>query len=194
MSKLLITGTGYSGTHYMAEVLRRCGLCIEHESDEVPNTVSWRHLHRYTEYETVLHQVRNLRKVVTGMAYREPDWAWRIRDRVCSAMNDAGLSQPYQDNALKNAAKATLVYYRVAEEVTERSYRVEDVDAKRITDICHLVDVAPEGIEDALDAVSTNKSSKKAYHDGDYYEWEELREVPHGEALCQVAEEWDYKE
>lgn len=194
MKHLLITGTGGSGTHYIAEVLRRCGLDIEHESDlsVVPHTASWQHLDECSRYDVVLNQVRDLRKVVTVVWARWEDWVWQHTERLLRWIGAEPLRKPYSDFAMTNAVRHTLCLYKAAERCCDASYRVEDVDATKVTAICRLAGHEATGVDNALAEVSTHKSSKVAYHGRDYLTWETITALPGGRELREIARKWGY--
>ena len=81
-AKILITGTGRSGTHFTSKVLQKLGMDMPHERMGVDGTVSWKHIRggrfevvgkgRVQEvcdscFSTVLHQVRHPLKVISSM-------------------------------------------------------------------------------------------------------------------------------
>jgi len=71
----LITGYGRSGTLYTANLLIKLGYKVGHEFVDRDGIVSWMHLDRANDFETVIHQVRHPLKVLSSaMSVQEKAW------------------------------------------------------------------------------------------------------------------------
>jgi len=191
---MLITGTGCSGTHYIRRVLQRCGLNIGHEdeSHEYQHNVSWRHAHRSGEWDVTLYQLRDFRKAATGIMTRWHQRAWSFADRVLRQWWGVSLRTPYDYHCLHNAVTEVWWWHRICQKVCDAQYRVEDVAADTISWIGTKAGETVSGVGNALDAVSTNTSSKKEYHHNDYLTWEDIRGQGYGEQLWDAARENGY--
>jgi len=88
----LITGCGRSGTKYITEVLRQCGLDVGHETlgkDGVVSSIwavydsyypSYHHQGPRPHFDTVLHQVRHpLDTIGSLMTSSAESWYWNAR-------------------------------------------------------------------------------------------------------------------
>jgi len=194
MKRMLITGPGCSATTYMAKVLKLCGLDIEHEQypDETTHSVSFRHLRMAEKYDVILNQIRNFRKSVTGIYYRWNDAGWRDSNRVLRKYTDTELLLPWENHRFENTVKHVYYFHTVAEEKAKFSYRIEDCNSDLIKKICSFIDVTPQNIEQALNKVPTNQSSKSKYHNRNYFSWKEIKGVREGRRLTEEAKRWNY--
>jgi hypothetical protein len=124
----LITGSGRSGTKYMATVLRQCGLDVGHERPGRDGIVSsyycfeaaWypgQHVAPRPAFDVVLHQVRHplrsIASITTGHS-----WKW-----TCQFL-PVGPRAPL----LRRACWNWLVFNEEAERQAIFTYRVEDLE------------------------------------------------------------------
>jgi hypothetical protein len=127
--KLLVTGCGRSGTKYIALVLRRLGLDVQHEAMGRDGVVSWYMAvdaegvpfgpaRQDCEFEHVLHQVRHPLAVIASAASFKPQ-TWEF---IC-----AHIPVSMVDPLPLRCAKYWYYWNLEAERVAHWRYRVEDL-------------------------------------------------------------------
>jgi hypothetical protein len=129
---LLITGCARSGTRYIAFMMCECGLEFGHEwfhkdglsswpmavdSDKVP----WGHPSNNYNFKHVFHQVRHPLKVISSVYAWEPEASWEFIKRYVPEINDS-------DTRLVMTAKYWYYWNLLAEQKSDFTYRVEDID------------------------------------------------------------------
>lgn len=93
--KVLITGTGRSGTHYTARLLQTLGLDVPHEQIGEHGTASWKHIRsgvfevigkNRTQhidshgFDQIIHQVRHPLKVIASMqTFSLSSWSYMAK-------------------------------------------------------------------------------------------------------------------
>lgn len=154
----LVTGSGRSGTLYTAELLKACGLHVEHEGwwtlhrDREPiagldGDVSWLGCYDFGYQGTVYAQVRNPLHAIPSIHAREHLYPYYLIRRVTTVMTG--------DWAV-DAARIWLDYTRTAHRRAVAWWRVDDIDAALLTE--HF-GVDPDTAAAALDQVPTGLNS-----------------------------------
>ena len=196
MSRVLITGTGCSGTQYIAKVLRKCGLDIRWEEQGEDGTASWYHWSQRTtgRYDVIFHQMRDLRKACTGVAARWEPYIWKRSARVLKPHFGDVYNRPWGKHSLANAVRHCYYITKLISRAADYAYSVEKISARILQEIAFSIDhsIAIDIARSVLDAVSTSFASKMGYHHGDYLSWSDIREQEHGEELYEIAQEWGY--
>lgn len=156
--RAVITGTGRSGSGYIAQVLREAGVPCGHEEWWNPQHVhtdgllidsSWCALaiglDRYKGH--VFHQVRHPLDVVSSFMHEEPDSTYRPL-RLQTMPTDP-------DDPVEFGMLAWYCYVELAEHRAQRTWRLEDVNPGLIVDIAAAVgvDLSIDKAQDAIDAV-----------------------------------------
>lgn len=127
---LLITGCARSGTTYITEVLRHCGLDVLHERDGNDGIVSWLMAARdfstpygpayYNfRFKHIFHQVRDPLKSMSSFT-TESERAWNF------VMKHTPQIKP-TDSMIAKCAKYWYYWNKRAEAKAEWTYRVEDI-------------------------------------------------------------------
>ena len=150
-TKLLITGAPRSGTYFTTRLLFNLGLDIRHENTDTHGTVSCLHLINPTGFTKIVHQIREPLKSVCSL--HKVDWLakelWLDQkdDEHFSGhfdVNDAAkkmgetstireiawrrfLSDIKDNNLTRKCMKAYLSWNKLAMEVSEFTYKIEDV-------------------------------------------------------------------
>jgi hypothetical protein len=128
---LLITGCARSGTTYITEVLRHCGLDILHEAEGQHGIVSW--LMATRDYKTpygpafynfcfkhIFHQVRDPLKTMSSLT-TENRKAWLFVQKHTPQIKQ-------KDPLIVKCAKYWYYWNKKAEAKAEWTYRVEDIE------------------------------------------------------------------
>jgi hypothetical protein len=125
----LITGSGRSGTKYMATVLRACGLNVGHErlgrdgivsgfyAFDAPRYPGRRHPAPRPKFDTVLHQVREPLATI-GSLTTGRHWRW---SRQFTALREKN------PPPLRRACYVWLAFNQAAERQAVFTYRIEDL-------------------------------------------------------------------
>jgi len=130
---MIITGCGRSGTAYTAEVLKYLGLDVGHERLGKDGIISWplavmplkesvwgpnimKVLKNYGEETPILHQVRDPIKTISSCRYIK-GVSWRYIEKYI----------PSNGCKLKKAMQYWYYWNKAAEDVSEFTYRVENL-------------------------------------------------------------------
>lgn len=134
---ILITAIGRSGTAYIARILRSIGLDVHHESFGRDGTASWYWaafrrsdtsaisrrcrppiLNRTPRFRAILHQVRDpLNAIASFSTANESSWEWIYANTPVHP----------SDPLLKRCSEAWLHWNRMAEEISDWTYRIESL-------------------------------------------------------------------
>lgn len=129
--ELLIIGCARSGTFYITEVLKACGLRIGHEwirsdgvcswemtvdSEEVP----WGDAKEGCRFDHVFHQVRHPLKVISSLYHTEPRRSFPFIRKYLNEIHD-------EDSRLTVCAKYWYYWNLLAEQQAEFTYKIEDL-------------------------------------------------------------------
>lgn len=128
---LLITGCARSGTMYINKVLQKCGLEVRHESVGETGIVSWLMAvpskrapygpgGNNFQFVHTFHQVRDPLRTIPSLC-SEPAKSWAY---ICHHVPEISLN----DKVFVRAAKYYYYWNKMAEEKSEWTYRVEDID------------------------------------------------------------------
>lgn len=128
---LLITGCARSGTSYITEVLRLCGLDVLHEHEGTHGTVSWLMAARdFTtpygpayynfRFKHIFHQVRDPLKTMSSLTTEHPR-AWKYVMKHTPQIKE-------EDPMIVKCAKYWYYWNRRAEAKAEFTYRIEDLE------------------------------------------------------------------
>jgi len=150
-TKLLITGAPRSGTYFTTRLLFNLGLDIRHENTDTHGTVSSLHLINPTGFTKIVHQIREPLKTVCSL--HKVDWMGKelwldqkddesfsghfdinnaskkmgevssVRERVWRRF----LGDIKDKNLTRKCMKAYLEWNKLAMEVSEFTYKIEDV-------------------------------------------------------------------
>lgn len=196
MRKVLISGTGCSGTQYITKVLRKCGLGIRWENQGEHGTASWYHWSEKAtgSYDVAFHQMRDLRKACTGVAARWEPYIWRRSAKVIEPHYGDVYERPWEDHCTANAVRHCYYITRIVEKASVYAYKLEDITARLLQEIAQSIDqmIAIDTAQSVLDHVGTNVASKKGYHNGCYLTWPDIRHYECGDELYDIAQEWGY--
>lgn len=150
-TKLLITGAPRSGTYFTTRLLFNLGLDIRHEKNDTHGTVSSLHLINPTGFTKVIHQIREPLKTICSL--HKIDWLgkelWLDQKddenfsghfSVNNSAKKVGeisvlresawrhfLSEIKDRNLTRKCMKAYLEWNKIAMEVSEFTYKLEDV-------------------------------------------------------------------
>ncbi len=150
-TKLLITGAPRSGTYFTTRILFNLGLDIKHEKKDVHGTVSSLHVVNPTGFTKIAHQIREPLKTICSL--HKIDWlgkelwldqkddenfsghfdvnlaAKKIGE--VSELRESGwrhfLGKIKDRNLTRKCMKAYLEWNKLAMEVSEFTYKLEDV-------------------------------------------------------------------
>lgn len=196
--RLLITGTGRSGTGYIAKVLTFSGLSCGHERWWNPYDIhtpgiladaSWCALPLgLDDYHGIIcHQVRQPLDVITSLVRdpitRHPDYA----------LLHARLVDADPKDLLTYAVRSWITYTEAAEKASVMTWRLDDINTELIAEIGHLADVflKPAAIVRALNIVTREFNR---HHRGLPVTWKEIAEhdpILADELSAAVALRWD---
>lgn len=147
--KLLISGSGRSGTKFTAKLLKKLGQKVDHERVDDYGTVSWyfciqdaewypyhpwdpRRVHsgergQHYEFETILHQTRHPLKAIASMmkVHQVIDYEWAYEHGLIRSMDDKPLVKAM---SLWSSANFAI------EERAHWQYRMEDLVAGSVWD------------------------------------------------------------
>ncbi len=193
----VITGTGRSGTQYIAHVLRQVGIQCGHEdwwnpfnkhTPDLDGDASWMavpFLHTYQGH--VFHQVRDPLMVLNSLRNGELFGA----DAVWFAdFTNTHTPGGFTDD-LESALRFMSHWLRTVEPRAELAWRVEDVNADLIVDLCRRIGrpTTLQQAQAAVDAIPTNLNShnpKPGIH------WADLPDNPDTAFLRSWAIRWGY--
>ncbi len=221
MSKILITGCGLSGTHFTRTVLRACDVDVGHEIIREDGAVSWLHAswmhptcwrqnltcgnHAWTggnickevdgdvhEFDTVIRQIRNPRKIATSYALDAHGASWRFARQVIEGVYDIEFPWPPKDDIVAAGVCYTWFWLKLAGYASDWTYRVEDMPDVLET----LVSVYGGNINkvsQALDDANKREGSRQKRKGYDYWTWKEITAVPWGCELHDFAQQFGYE-
>lgn len=178
---ILIIGTPSGATHYIAEVLRRCGLDIGHERMRKDGVVDfsgtfwrggWQPFRQYEEktgipfvpqkFDTVLHQVRHPLNVINSQRFGT---AW---EEITKYFELANCSFDIQAPIMLRTMQLWYYFHIKGEKTAELTYRVEDIE-NVFPEICYRIGIKLNG--DGLKKVSKNLYQTKSKGDPEYTGW-----------------------
>lgn len=128
---VLITGCGRSGTTYTTNLLRACGLDVKHEKIGIDGSVSWFMAvdsdfpwgSGDTHFRHTFHQIRDPIDVITSFYVNIDHVAW-VWNYVYNYIPEIKREDPH----LVKCAKYWYYWNLKAEEKSEWSYRIEDIE------------------------------------------------------------------
>lgn len=220
--KVLVTGCGLSGTHYSTKVLRKAGMDVGHERVRRQGAVSWLHatwLHQacwdqvltcgnpawtggdireptdgsVDEFDAVVRQLRNPRKIATSFARDAHGSSWRFARDVIEGVYGIDFPWPPKRDLVAAGVCYTWWWLRLAGEKARWTYRVEDMEAV-LPDLLSLwgANWYDGLLEEALetDTKSASRQRKKGY---EYWSWKDIEDVRWGAQLHAFAEQFGYE-
>jgi len=131
--ELLITGCARSGTKYIAQVLRGCGLDVGHENvgkDGVASWVMvltadscpWGPTRKNLSFTHIFHQVRHPLDVISSIYTTEGPKSWGY---ITSHLPEISWNDP----CIVRAAKYWYYWNLRAEAISEFTYRIEEIES-----------------------------------------------------------------
>ncbi len=189
--RFVITGTGRSGSTYIARLLTEAGVKCHHERVfsragyrpcfDVRGESSWFAAPCLAEYEgIVLHQVREPLATVASLASR-PMWGFGVVGQNIEVTGDP----------LLDAVRFYVHWNQLCEARADYRYRLEDIDTE-IVNVCAFV--APDRVDAAVSVASS--LSRRVNARPLSYEVSGFDDLPEGrdtEALCVQAERYGYE-
>lgn len=132
--QLLIVGCARSGTLYISNVLKACGVHIRHERmgregmsacdfAVMPKVGRWRVKPEDYQFRHIFHQIRDPLKVISSTYITEDIDSWHF---IIKTMPQIHVQDPH----LVKCAKYWYYWNLAAESIAEWSYRLEDLDEK----------------------------------------------------------------
>jgi hypothetical protein len=121
--KVLVTGCGRSGTHFITSLMQAHGIRVNHECYGPDGTVNWRHAavgRSKPGFENVFHIYRHPLRTINSFC-TAGDGSWRFIGRKIPRLNDAC------DPVLR-AAIYWVEWNQLAENVADISFMVEDIE------------------------------------------------------------------
>lgn len=132
--ELLITGCARSGTTYISNLLKASGLDVPHEYDAsgtygicswllTPDAQSapWGPLRSDYHFQHIFHQVRHPLKVISSVYTTEPELSW-----IFIIENVPQIK--WEDSHTVKTAKYWYYWNRMAEELAEWTYKIEEIE------------------------------------------------------------------
>ena len=184
MRKLIITGTGRSGTGYMSQLFRTLGFNIGHENVFNPKPFqgwgdfegdsSWLYPLTYDPQDLIIHIYREPRLSISSRAetsFRHLDQYGEIIAEVIGYRWNTERSE----SRLKAASEFYVSWFERCQSIAEISWPVERVDAWFLQTVIHRwcrTDVPIERLNEAISKVPTRYNGRE-YVD---YEWPDLPE------------------
>jgi hypothetical protein len=145
--KFLITGYPRSGTYYIAKVLNTLGNKVGHEFVDKDGCVSWGHLPKADEFDTVIHQVRNPLKVI-GSCFTISEGSYKKLEKLTPRLKN--------ESKLSWLMRSWLDWTDKADEVAEYTYRVENLEET----YPHLFNLLGLEVPEKLPDISKNTHSR----------------------------------
>lgn len=166
--KLIVIGCGRSGTCFIAQTLRECGLDVWHEKEGKNGTVDWRLTpYNLSNYKYKLHQVRNPLHAI-GAIQALPNKAFDYINQFVDIKKGSRLAW---------CARYWLYWNQFAESKCDFTYRVEDINVA-LPKILRLIN-HQHNPTTALH-VSRKRNSREQFYKP--ISWEDLRKAD--SALC----------
>jgi hypothetical protein len=178
--KILITGCGSSGTHYITRLLKNFQLDVDHEMVMKPNgMISWwqtfennnhdknRNLTiKHSDYDSILHQVRHPLGVISSIC----SYGWRgfwsvVRNHIPISI---------KDNLLKHGMKYWYYWNLEAEKISKFTYQIENIENEiyRILDE-YNIKYSNDEIRKKIDKINPVFTNKKL-NSYKLYTWDDL--------------------
>lgn len=193
----VITGTGRSGTGYIAHLLRQLGIRCGHESWWNPHNrhepnldgdASWLAaplLHLYQGH--VFHQLRDPIRVIDSLRNGE-----MFQPGVEYYLRYADLHTPggFTDN-LEGAVRFCAHWLQLCDERAELTWKLEDVDAPLLVELTRRVG-KPCTLEQAQKALEAVPRNVNQHGPKPGIRWTDLPDLPETAWLRSWAERWQY--
>lgn len=193
----VVTGTGRSGTGYIANVLQAAGVNCGHEAwwnpfnkhtPDLDGDASWLavpYLHTYQGH--IFHQIRD--PIVVIRSLRNGDM---FGDDVTLFTQFADLNTPggFKDD-VESAIRFMVHWLQTAEKHAELSWRVEDVNPQLITDICRRLG---RPLEESRARAAVEQTPRNVNEHGHHptIRWADLPDLPETRWLRTFAERYRY--
>lgn len=178
---ILIVGTPSGATHYMAEVLRRCGLDIGHERIRKDGVVDfsgtfwrggWQPFRQYEEkagipfvplkFDVILHQVRHPLKVINSQRYGT---AWK---EIAEFFENEVIAFDISSPILLRTMQLWYHFHVKGEKIADLTYRAEDIE-NAIYKISYLIGKKLNC--SMLKKIPKNLYPTKSKGDSDHTDW-----------------------
>jgi hypothetical protein len=211
--EFIISSTGYSGTHYITELLLQCGVNVGHEKIFTPfnddltinnlisqeqNEVAWESFLflKYISNEIkIFQQTRDPIKVINAFL-REGFW---INDGEHRIWIEKQPDYPKDILIGSSVEKAMKWYYHINREIERNKpvmrYKIEDITGSLLQSILTVIgvekslDYCNEAVRNTSKTINTTKPLHPNYED---LKWSDL---PHSEIkdkLMEMAKEYNY--
>jgi hypothetical protein len=197
--RFVIVGTGRSGTRYISHLLRAAGIRCGHENwwrlddnqaTRLEGDASWIATFQVDDFAgQVFHQIRDPLRVVSSFLYGKKQL---LRGGPALDGRRRWVDLIGEDD-VADALHITVEWLRKAEEVSEWTWRLEDVDALLLLDICHRIGkpIDPDRAQRAVDAVPTD-TNRHVSIDRPSLSWDQLPDSELKRMAMTISRQYGY--